>query len=114
MPRPARPWFRFYSEALESRKVHALGREDPELYYSWSMLMCLANIQRPRGYLPRLMPDIAHSLRENDEKTAEIIGALRGRRFIDVRNKRLYMHDWHEWQPDSDANLTLGRATKNE
>ena len=114
MPRPARPWFRFYSETLHNRKARALLATDPGLYGQWTLLLCLANITDPRGYLPRSIDDIAYQLRANVDQTAAILDALKVQGFITARARRLQMHDWDEWQPGSDANLTPGRATKNE
>lgn len=114
MPRAARPWFRFYSEALESRKVFMLGREDPALFTHWVYLLCLANHNEERGLLPPRSADIAHALRVNEPEVGVIIDALIRRGFIDKVRRRLYMHDWDDWQFLSDINKTPGRATKNE
>jgi uncharacterized protein YqcC (DUF446 family) len=114
MPRPARPWFRFYSEALSNAKVFALGTAQPTLFFQWVMLLNLANISNKRGFLPADISDIAFALRESPQKTAEILSELQRMEFIDLRGQRLYMHNWHKWNPDSDANLTKARGKRNE
>lgn len=114
MPRPARPWFRTYSETLENEKAHALGTERPDLFFRWCQLQCLANITQPRGYLPHDAIKIAFAMRVTIEESSQILTELKARRFLDLRGKRFYMHDWHEWNPDSDANLTKARATRNK
>lgn len=114
MPRPPRPWYRSYSEELDNGKVFALGNARPDLYFAWRLLLDLANISTPRGYLPADVSDIAFALRQSPQKTAEILSDLQRFKFIDLKGKRLYMHKWHDWNPDSDANLTKARAGRNE
>lgn len=113
MPRPARPWFRTYSESLENAKEHALGTTESLLFYRYHQLRCLANITEPRGYLPRDIIKVAYAMRTTAEEATEILSQLRSRRFLDLKGGRLYIHNWHEWNPDSDANLTKARATRN-
>jgi hypothetical protein len=113
MPRPARPWYRTYSEILDSSKAFALGRAQPDLYFDWTMLLALANVTRPRGYLPPDIADICFALRKSPQETAETLSALQLHKFIDVKGKKLYMHKWHEWNPDSDANLTPARTNRS-
>lgn len=99
MPRPARPWFRSYSEALTSRKVQKLK---PNMFKHWMNLLWLANIQPKRGTLPPL-PDTAFALRMSEELTADIIEELVTLTFIDAVGDKFVMHDWDDWQYDSDA-----------
>lgn len=111
MPRPPRPWFRFYSEILESRKAQALGRKNPMLFVHWVNLLSLANVTRPRGSLPSAA-DMAYRLRVSEPEVDAILKTLRSMRFIDKHGSRLSMHDWDEWQYESDANQTPGRKTR--
>lgn len=110
MPRPARPWFRFYSELLESRKAQDLGRSQPELFVHWVNLLCLANVSKPRGRLP-VLQDVAFALRLSEQEAEKVLSELRKKRFIDRSGNRHVMHDWDEWQYESDARLTSGRIT---
>lgn len=114
MPRPPRPWFRFYSESLTNRKVQEMGREHPALFVQWVNLMALANISRPRGKLPQSIADIAFALRVTESEAGDFLNELKERHLVDVKAGRFEMHDWREWQPDSDANLTPARATRAE
>ena len=110
MPRPARPWFRFYSEALESRKVFELK---PALFKHWVYLMMLANVSEPRGYLPEDIKDVAFALRVKEGPARAVLKELHSLRFLDRDGDRLVMHDWLEWQPDSDISPTR-RPNKSE
>ena len=98
MARPARPWFRFYSEVLESRKVQRLK---PPLFKHWVNLMALANIGTPRGTLPSV-EDIGYRLRLSDEQAQNAIEELVALRLIDSVDGGFVMHDWPEWQKDRD------------
>lgn len=109
MPRPARPWFRFYSEAMESLKVHELP---DRLAKPWLLMLCLANVSTPRGRLPTTAK-VAFALRVKEEKVDGLIAALSERGFIDFDGSHYVMHQWDEWQHDSDANLTDGRRGRN-
>lgn len=110
MPRPPRPWFRFYSEATESDKLDDLP---DRLVKPWLRLLCLANVTTPRGSLPR-MGKIRLTLRVSESKAQAIVNDLVKHGFIDESDDGYMMHDWSDWQYDSDANLTPGRANKNE
>lgn len=114
MPRPPRPWFRMWSEMLDNAKLHNLNAARPDLIYPWLSLLALANVTEPRGYLPKDVVKIAFALRESPQKTADILSDLQHHKLIDVKGGRLVMHKWHDWNPDSDANLTEGRAKRNE
>lgn len=109
MPRPARPWFRIWSELLESRKAQSLGRERPELFVHWINLMCLANVSTPRGSIPAVQ-DVAFALRLDEQAANKVLTELRQKRFIDSAGRRLVMHDWEDWQKESDARNTSGRS----
>jgi len=102
MPPIAKPWFRFHSCTIESRKAQTLGRKEPGLYFHWINLLCLANVTRPRGTLPPV-EDIAYKLRLGREKAEGIIEALIARRFIDQKGDTFEMHDWEDWQADRDV-----------
>lgn len=105
MPRQARPWFRMYSESLDNRKLQLLP---DHLFRAYINLLSLANRTIPRGYLPR-MEDVAYALRLNiDNATAYCID-LRRLGFLEGTKRGYQIHDWADWQPDSDANLTPGR-----
>lgn len=99
MPRPAKPWFRVYTDALDSRKLQRLK---PQLKWTWFNLMCLANITRPRGSLPSLT-DIAYRLRTTEKQAFLDLKELREATLLD-ENKGIYsMHNWDDWQYESDV-----------
>lgn len=99
MPRAAKPWFRIYSDALDSRKLQRLK---PALKWTWFNLMCLANVTRPRGGLPSVT-DIAYRLRMSERQVQTDLRHLVVAGLIDEGSDGLTMHDWDEWQKDSDV-----------
>lgn len=109
MPRQARPWFRYYSESLENRKLQALPAE---LFKAYINLLSLANRSDERGTLPRVA-DIGYALRLDVMAAGALIDELKARRFLEGPRDRMRIHDWAEWQKDSDANLTPGRQGRN-
>lgn len=98
MPRPARPWFRMWSELANSLKFDDMP---DRLVKPWIKIMCLANITEPRGSLPSF-PKVAYALRVKEDKAKGIVAALVNLRFIDCVNGRYFMHDWEDWQRQSD------------
>jgi hypothetical protein len=114
MPRPPRPWFRFYSEQLENRKAQSLRREEPVVYGVWVSLLCIANAQKVRGSLP-LLEDIVFALRPDpDEMVRKAVEVLIERRFVDQKGSQLRMHNWKGWQYPSDAYKSTGRQNRHE
>src|SRR3990167_4388430 len=109
MPRPARPWFRFYSEALENRKLMSLPAP---LFKSYVSLLMVANRSDPRGTLPPPW-DVAYLLHTEVEPLMEEMKELKRLRFLDGGWRDYRIHDWQDWQPDSDAQLTPGRRGRN-
>lgn len=98
MPRPPRPWFRFYSEATESLKVHELP---DRLVKPWLFMLCMANTNKPRGRLPS-PAKVAFALRVKEEKAKGLIAELVTRKFIDYDGAHYVMHEWDEFQADRD------------
>lgn len=107
MPRPPRPWFRFYSEAIDSEKLADLP---DRLVKPWLLCLCMANVNKPRGYLPNLRR-VRHILRVKEDKAQGIIEELVAHGFIDQIGAEYVMHDWAEWQPDRD--VTPGKRDVN-
>lgn len=94
-----RPWFRFYSDALDNPKVQRLPGE---LFKAWVNILCLANRAQDRGALP-CVEDIGFALRITDEKAAEVVAELRRRGLLEEVEGRLEPHDWEPLQPESDT-----------
>jgi hypothetical protein len=109
MPRPARPWFRFYSESIDNAKLQRLDGEHFKLYMN---LLCIANQATPRGQLPRVA-DIAFRLRIDVQPLLKQMQELRRCKLLDGPWTAYRIHDWAEWQPDSDAFGTPGRKDRH-
>lgn len=91
-------WFRFHSEALDSKKVQDLS---PVLFKFWINLLALANNEDPRGTLPG-DEEVAFRLRIPPKKTSEWINELVGRGLVDDNPDTVVMHNWDKWQRASD------------
>src|SRR5690606_27356182 len=65
-------WFRFYDEALDDPKVQRLSAT---MFRHWVNILCLANREPNRGYLPPL-EDVAFGLRVNERKAQQVIDTL--------------------------------------
>lgn len=109
MPRQARPWFRFYSAAVNNPKIQSLSGDLFKLYVN---CLALANEHDPRGFLPR-PGHIAFALRTDVQPLLDQLKELRRRSLLDGPWTAYRIHDWEEWNPDSDANLTPGRRGRN-
>lgn len=99
MPPQAKPWFRFYSEAADSLKIHDLP---DRLVKPWLILLCVANVSTPRGTLPSL-DRIAFKMRIKEDKAKALIDELVNRRLVDFDGSRYVMHEWDDWQKDRDV-----------
>src|SRR3990167_3521492 len=108
MPPIARPWFRMYSDLLDNLKVEKLSDKQ---YRRWSKLLALANVNIPRGRLPPV-DKIAFRLRVNEAAATLTVQEFIDLKFIDVIRGAWVMHDWDDWQKDSDARTTEGRSIR--
>lgn len=106
MPRPARPWFRMYSEGLENSKLMTLP---PDLFKLYVSLLMVANRIDPRGSLPTI-ERVAYIIHWEVAALKKACVELGRRGFLDGKQGHYQIHDWLEWQPDSDADRTPGRA----
>lgn len=110
MPRPARPWFRVYSEALDNPKLQRLSGS---AFKGWFNLACLANVSEPRGALPPL-PVIAFRLRLSERQAKALLEELVAARLVDVTGDGYALHHWDTWQYESDLRDTNGRRTADD
>lgn len=108
-PRP-RPWFRFYSEAADSLKVHELP---DRLVKPWLIMLCLANVNTPRGRLPSPQK-VAFKMRVKEEKAKALIADLVTRHFIDYDGAHYVMHEWDDWQKDRDVAPSLRDGKRDD
>jgi hypothetical protein len=95
-----RPWFRMHSRVKDDAKLQRLP---PKLFKAWVNLCCIAC--EFNGQLPRL-ESIAYSLHTSIKRSMEIINSLSKPPFqlIDSDDSgSLHMHDWDEWQYQSDV-----------
>jgi hypothetical protein len=91
-------WFRFYSEVLHDPKIQRLPIK---LRWRWVELLCLANLQEPRGVLPPLV-DVSFSLRISKQEAMQTIRDLEDAGLIDEDDDTLRPHNWDGRQFASD------------
>jgi hypothetical protein len=94
-------WFRFYTKALESRKVQTLP---PALFKAWVNLLCVARIYD--GEIPP--EEAAYRLRTSLERVKEWLFTLRAHKLIEGPPWR--PHDWDDHQCNSDSAVERMRA----
>jgi hypothetical protein len=90
-------WWRAYAKALHDPKLQSLSGD---LFKSWFNLACMASTRK--GELPSMF-DVAFNLRLTQEQAESHIASLISARLIDRRGSRLSMHDWKEFQYQSDT-----------
>lgn len=92
-------WFRFYDEALDDPKVQRLSAT---MFRHWVNILCLANREPNRGYLPPL-EDVAFGLRVNERKAQQIIDTLVGAGLLTKNpDSTVEPHGWKQRQRVSD------------
>lgn len=84
-------WFKMYSEVLNDRKIQSLPGE---LLRAWLNVLCIANENPRRGYLPPL-EDVAFALRVPDDEAERLLDGLLQRGLLD-RDKDGWTrpHNW--------------------
>jgi hypothetical protein len=95
--KPAMPWFRFYTEALEDRKVQSLPGD---LFKSWVNVLCVA--RRNSGVLPSV-EDTAFALRITTDACSKLLKELEDRVLLDRNGDRLSPHNFAARQFESDV-----------
>jgi hypothetical protein len=90
-------WFRFYSDAVNNRKVQALPGE---LFKAWVNILCLFCAGDGRALTT---DDIAFGLRLSVSKARPVIDALIDRRLLEENETGVTPHDWNERQYKSDG-----------
>ena len=91
-------WFRLYSDLLDDPKVQGLN---PGLFKLWINLLCLASLMGAGGELPPLR-EIAYGVRLRSDRCQRYVSKLAGLGLIDVRNDRMFIHNWSGRQYESD------------
>ena len=92
-------WFRFWHGAISSPKVLRLS---PRLRWGWIQMLCVASANSERGTLPPTA-DLRFHLGMSEKKVRSIIDKLVEAGLIDCDGDSLRMHDWDEWQYESDS-----------
>ena len=106
-------WLRLWTDVLENPKVQDLPAP---LFKAWVNLLLLANRQEKRGALPDL-GRVALHLRISRVKAQKVLDQLIELGLIDDLAGTYGMHDWGEWQRQSDdaaARMAKGRRTPGE
>lgn len=99
-----------YSDLLDNEKIDHLR---VPLVKTWLKLLALANVNKPRGRLPELKR-IAYRLRMSETQVSAAIAELKASGLIDKEGDTFAMHDWDDWQKDSDARATDGRQKRGD
>lgn len=105
MPRPARPWFRFYVEALSDRK---LRRMDPALRWVWLGVLGLARMSPSPGVLlvsegePADEHDLADVAGVTVRLARQALGAFEKSGMVSLEDDRWVVTNWSARQFESD------------
>lgn len=91
-------WLRLHHSMLDSVKVQSLS---PGQFKAWVNLMVIASENTPRGTLPSIK-QIAFRLHLRPDQTASNVDALVMQGLIERSEGGYQMHDWHDWQKESD------------
>lgn len=84
-------WFKMYSEVLNDRKIQSLPGD---LLRAWLNLLCIANENPRRGYLPAT-EDLAFALRVSDEEAERMAAELLKRGLLDRDDDGSFRpHNW--------------------
>lgn len=92
-------WFRLYQSVVNDPKVQRLAAR---LFRTWVNLLCLASENSERGTLPSL-EDMAFRLRTSPKSTTIDLEDLIAAGLIDRDGDTLRMHDWDDWQYETDS-----------
>jgi hypothetical protein len=102
-------WFRFHHSALNNRKVQQLK---PELFKAWINIMCIGSANENRWQVPEL-DDVAFALRVSLEDATGYVEELISRRLLDRDDEGIWIHDWSDWQAESDDVASRVRKHRN-
>lgn len=98
-----KPWFRFYTEALDDLKVQKLP---PHLFKTWVNLLCLAG--QNGGRIPSV-DEMAFRLRMSAHDAEQQLSDLILAGLIDITDRGHYPHNWHSRQYVSDSSAERTR-----
>ena len=101
-------WFRYYTAAIESRKIQDLPSP---LFKAWVNMLCVASLCN--GILPAT-PDLAFRLRCSIKQASDWLEQLKERRLLDTNaDGSVSPHDWSEHQYVSDDVTARVRKHRN-
>jgi len=104
----AAPWFRFYSETLNDRKIdyicRATGRSKALIIGAWATILALANDSPIRGALllaediPLTVGDLAMHTGLEPEEVQTLIDNFRRLKMLEMVNSTFYVSNWDKRQ----------------
>src|SRR5690349_9892907 len=100
-------WLRLWVGITDDPKVQRLPLI---LFRAWINCLCIAKANG--GPLPE-MEDIAYKLKVTKGRAEAMISDLRNARLIDLKDGQLWMHDWDEWQFQSDSSTERVKRWRN-
>jgi hypothetical protein len=97
---------------LNNRKVQEL---EPELFKAWINILCIGSANENRWQVPE-MKDVAFAMRVPLGDATGYVDELIERRLLDRDDIGIWVHDWSDWQKESDdvaARVQKHRGTRN-
>ncbi len=92
-------WFRFYTRALDNAKIQKLS---PTLFKDWVNVMCIAAENEKDGELPDI-DRYCFRVRISKAKAMRKLKSLVDSGLIDRVGDHFQVHDWKDWQYNSDT-----------
>lgn len=92
-----RPWLRLHADLIHNPK---LARLTDSQFRFWVHLLCVGS--QNNGNLPP-EDEIAFILRKSAANTRALLESLRLHRLLDVSETGIKLHDWDQWQFQSDV-----------
>lgn len=92
-----RPWLRLHADLIHNPK---LARLTDSQFRFWVHLLCVGS--QDNGNLPP-EDEIAFILRKSAANTRALLESLRVHRLLDVSETGMKLHDWNQWQFQSDV-----------
>jgi hypothetical protein len=116
-------WFRFYSDALHSKKLTRAAMElnIPYCYALgyWSAVLCLGNESPIRGYLMLTekqsldIVDIAGAFRADEATTQAVLDVFTSKELLEKVRKKIHIVGWNDRQKESDSSTNRVRKHRD-
>jgi hypothetical protein len=117
MPREARPWFRFYCEAVWDRKLRRL---DPDLRWLWVVILSAARQSSEPGRLlltasaPMVVDDLADAANMPADRVEAGLRAMLDLELLTVDGETWVVSKWSERQFESDSSTERSRRSRSD